>query len=256
MRLIAVGDTHGRSFWKLIANTDKWDKFVFIGDYWDSFDISYIEQLHNFREICKFKEENPDKVVLLFGKHDFNYTPTAGIYGDRYSGYQHGKAMEIGYEIQKNKDLFQMAYRHNNYLFTHAGVTTTWYGYAIKFCDMDVTGNVDEVINEVFKYRPHLFCFNGIDGTGDDVTQSPIWVRPRSLVTDAYSNYTQVVGHTGIRYISLKNPPINNDGHLIMIDALGGKNAEYLIIDDDMTSVGICIGTRDSIKYPSTDFDK
>lgn len=255
MGIIAIGDIHGRASWKIPAFTEKWDKFIFVGDYWDSFNIPYIEQLHNFREICKFKRDNSDKVILLIGNHDFHYMPVAGIYGDQYSGYQHGKAMEIGYEIQQNMDILQMAYKHGEYLFTHAGVTNTWLNWTKNFVDLENMENkpVDEYINKLFKYKPHLFLFNGIDGYGDDVTQSPIWVRPRSLNEDAL-DYIHVVGHTAQKRIGIEPTKFAYGGSGFFIDTMETAG-QYLIIDDNTTHIGRVFGQDDRVKYPSTDFD-
>ena len=39
MKTILIGDIHGRSIWKRIVADEKPDRVVFIGDYFDSFDI-------------------------------------------------------------------------------------------------------------------------------------------------------------------------------------------------------------------------
>ena len=39
MKTIAIGDIHGLSIWKDIINKENPDKVIFIGDYFDSFDI-------------------------------------------------------------------------------------------------------------------------------------------------------------------------------------------------------------------------
>ena len=62
-----MGDVHGRSYWKLLANTKSFDKLILIGDYFDSYDIDAKEQIRNFEEIVAFKEAYPDKMVLLTG---------------------------------------------------------------------------------------------------------------------------------------------------------------------------------------------
>ena len=262
MRIIAMGDTHGRSFWKQVALNEKYDKLVFIGDYWDSYDIPYIQQLHNFREICRFKEDNPDKVVLLIGNHDFHYLPIAGVYKERYSGYQRAKAMEIGHVIQEYLHLFQMAYKWENYLFTHAGVTNRWLKSTMGMpvedtIDREVkvtVPDIEEYINDVWKYKPVKFLFNGNDPYGDDVTQSPIWVRPQSLNEDALPEFIQVVGHTGMKRIGVGAVPFLNGGEGFFIDTLGTSH-EYLIITDEGTEIGSVFGHKDIVKYPSTDFD-
>ena len=89
MKIIALGDTHGRNYWQHIVskNADA-DKFVFIGDYFDSKeDISPESQILNFERIIEFKKSNHDKVILLFGNHDYHYTDNVPI-KNKYSCYQ------------------------------------------------------------------------------------------------------------------------------------------------------------------------
>ena len=45
MKTLVLGDTHGRSFWKLAINIENPDRVIFIGDYFDSFDIKGEEQM-------------------------------------------------------------------------------------------------------------------------------------------------------------------------------------------------------------------
>ena len=87
MKLIALGDTHGRTLWKQIVekNQDA-DKIVFIGDYFDTHDnVSVDQQIENFKDIIEFKKNNMEKVVLLLGNHDFHYLNGAQ---EKYSGFQ------------------------------------------------------------------------------------------------------------------------------------------------------------------------
>jgi predicted phosphodiesterase len=57
MKTIIIGDVHGRDQWKQIVAQEKdADTVIFLGDYFDSFDISAVEQMHNFKEIVEFKE--------------------------------------------------------------------------------------------------------------------------------------------------------------------------------------------------------
>lgn len=248
MKIIVVGDTHGRSFWKLIA-TQSFDKFVFIGDYWDSFDIPFQTQYDNFKEIIKFKEVNPDKVVLLLGNHDYHYLPVAQYYGEKYSGFQKQHRYEIGHTLQANKSLFKMAYLHQDkYLFTHAGVTNTWLNWAVEKSEIGHQFYpIDDLINDIFSYKPHLFKFNGNDPCGDDVTQSPIWVRPQSLNEDSL-DYIHVVGHTGQKRIAVEPTKFLNKGSGLFIDTLG-SSGEYLIIEDGEIKIGSVFSKAANTSY-------
>jgi metallophosphoesterase superfamily enzyme len=44
MKTVFIGDVHGRDVWKNIIEVEKPNRVVFIGDYFDSFDISPAEQ--------------------------------------------------------------------------------------------------------------------------------------------------------------------------------------------------------------------
>lgn len=126
-----------------------------------------------------------------------------------------------------------MAYLQGEYLFTHAGVTNEWFNWAVGQDDHGwaPTYPVDEIINETYQTRPHLFLFRGNDPYGDDTTQSPIWVRPQSLNMDALP-YTHVVGHTRMKRIATEAVDFREGGKGWFIDTLG-TTGEYLVIEDD-----------------------
>ncbi|KAA6438452.1 hypothetical protein FEM33_17350 [Dyadobacter flavalbus] len=223
MKLIAIGDIHGRNAWKEIIKSTDADKIVFVGDYFDSKDLVLAkEQIDNFNQILALKRNNPNKVVLLFGNHDFHYLSEAG---EQYSGFQFGNQYEIKEVLNEafREKLVQMAYIRNGFLFSHAGVTNTWltkHGYAGQ--------PLDEFINDLFYFQPQRFRFQaGKNGSssGDDVTQSPIWVRPESLRTDAVNGFVQVAGHTQQRSLTITDD-------LVLIDTLR-TSGEYLVIEND-----------------------
>lgn len=221
MKLVAIGDTHGRTDWKTLADTH-FDKLLFIGDYFDSGHIDAPAQIDNFLDILACKKAHPSKVILLFGNHDFHYLPVARQMGESYSGFQSRYASEIGELISQHMELLQMCYREGDYLFSHAGVTHTWLTNA-GYTD----GKVDDFINTLFKTQPEKFLFNGWNPYGDNVTQSPIWVRPASLKKNAYKYETikQVVGHTRMEKITI----VKN--RYFFIDNLDAAR-EYLIVEE------------------------
>ena len=237
MKIVAWGDIHGRKEWEAIVESHlDADVFVSMGDEWDSFDIPFDRQLENFKKLVDFKERNTEKVKLLIGNHLFHYTPTASMFGDHYSGYQKAHAVVIGHIIAAHRDLFQMAYRWENYLFTHAGLTNTWLRHTLEQAAADLPPvhetDIASFLNEVWKSKPSRFLFNGYDGYGDDVTQSPIWVRPSSLNQDAY-DMIQVVGHTHQKAIGREPTKFSNGGSGLFIDCPG----QYLVIQDNRIEV-------------------
>lgn len=64
---------------------------------------------------------------------------------------------------------------------------------------------------------------------GDDVEQSPVWVRPDSLLKDRLDTWAQVVGYTVQDSLVLS-------GEVFFIDTLG-TSGEYLIWEDGEFSV-------------------
>jgi len=131
-----------------------------------------------------------------------------------------------------------MAYKMDNFLFTHAVVNHTW----LVLVGIKNDENMVDIINDYGKYKPKVFGFDAfdakgyIDGYGDNVWQGPTWVRPKSLMKDSKDlNYIQVVGHTTQNQIDIKGKATG--GHYYFIDTLG-TSGEYLIIEDGQLTAG------------------
>jgi len=226
MKTVCIGDVHGRRIWKDIADKEyDADRFVFVGDYFDSFDVPGIEQLANFEDVIRFKKESGKDVVLLIGNHDYHYFPEIGYTGT--SGFQRGMYESISHSINENRQHLQMCYEQEGFLFSHAGISTRWLKRVFKK-DWNVNNVVDRV-NELFVTKPKWFEFNGWDPYGDNVDQTPIWIRPRSLKiannnTNLYRKYIQVVGHT-------HRPHIEFSGRTYFVDTYD-TGTDYLTIVD------------------------
>lgn len=240
MKIVVVGDIHGRTIWQDIVKTEKeFDLLIFIGDYFDSReDIEPEEQKSNFKKILTFKKRNRDKVILLLGNHDYHYLE--GV-SQRYSGYQTWQKTDIGILLKEalKSDLIKMCHVEDRYLFTHAGVTNTWCKGNLPDNSLDgLSLKLEHQINQIFKYRQSYFGFvHSSDIYGDDPRQSPIWVRPNSLIRDKIDGFIQVVGHTMQTSLEL------DESCVVLIDTLG-TSKEYLVIEDQELIVKK-IGNRD-----------
>jgi len=243
MKTIVLGDTHGRSTWKLAVHQEKPDRVIFIGDYFDSFDIPGLEQIHNFKEIIHYKESNPQvEVVLLIGNHDHHYFPETGNTGT--SGYQTGIAPSITQVIDENRHHLQMAYGFGEFLFTHAGVSPVFMDQVFGIDGWSKENLVSD-LNELFKHKPRAFEFNGFDPYGDSQTQTPIWIRPGSLMSvnkEKYKNglkkdYIQVVGHTQMRRLDIEGSDKFTGGRYYFIDTMD-TTGQYLVIQDNIITFG------------------
>jgi hypothetical protein len=230
MKHVVIGDTHGRSTWKDIVKLYQEEHIVFMGDYFDSFNISAIDQIVNFKEIIKFKEENLDRVTLLIGNHDFHYM--RGV-NEKYSGYNSLYCVDISIVLEEalSKDLLQMCYKYGNFIYTHAGVSEVW----CENVGITVDENIDISINNLFKQNPLYFGFTSKYGDpyGDEPTQTPIWIRPRALEKCAISNYMNIVGHTERDKSITKY--LNHFKKSIVVDVIHLR--EYLTIDGNNIEV-------------------
>ena len=226
MKLIAIGDLHGRNVWEKIAD-EEFDYFVFIGDYFDPYeDISIEEEIANFHQIIKFKKKFPEKVILLFGNHDFHYLKSTNQKYSRYNFDFHTLIDEV-VELAMDEKLFQMCFQFEHYLFSHAGITKTW----LKNFGIKNDKNLVENINNLLYKNPEVFEFRQLKDSksnGNNIYQSPIWVRPDSLKKDAVENVVHVIGHS-------KKPHITFQDTIIFIDILK-TSQEYLCIENDIIS--------------------
>ena len=238
-----IGDLHGRDCWKRIVEVEKADRYVFIGDYFDSFDIPGLMQMHNFKELMLWSEQTDAECVFLIGNHDYGYFE--GCDGTKTSGYQFKLAPSIKMLVREWKHKLQIAYRFDDVLCTHAGVSMDFMNGVFGRGGWDADNTV-ELLNEQWKYKPQTFDFDCVpplkmsyvDPTGDNIQQSPMWIRPKSLMRSNYDELKkqiiQVVGHTTQRSIDIKG--MATGGRYYYIDTLE-TSGEYLVYQSEKFSV-------------------
>jgi hypothetical protein len=257
MRLVAIGDIHGRDIWKqIVAKEQDADEFVFVGDYFDSFTVKGVDQINNFLDIIEFKKQSKVPVTLLLGNHDYHYYP--GIDETSTSGYQTLMAPSIKHVVDDNKQYLQAAYQSGEFVFSHAGLSSEWLDDIVE--GWDVTNMVDKV-NELLQYQPGLIAYRsfkminetewyGAQGYGDETFQGPLWIRPKSLMAankstqdgkltnkETLKNHIiQVVGHTPQDNIDIKGKATG--GRYYFIDTLEYNQGQYLIVKDGVVSLG------------------
>lgn len=199
MKTLIIGDIHGRSIWKdIIKLNDDVDSIVFMGDYFDSFDISGIDQLYNFNEIIQFKEDSDIDIITLIGNHDHHYMGA----GETYSGYQTGMRWDIEDSLRRNRLHLQVAHQIGDVIFTHAGISPVWLDN--NMANKWSKNNIVEDLNTLYEYQPTKFNFShlGFDPYGNSIEQGPLWIRPSALMKSNKgdngfkNNFRQVIGHT------------------------------------------------------------
>lgn len=195
MKTVVIGDIHGRREWRDIVNEQGMDDilYVFLGDYVDTHDdIDVKTQCDNFREIVKFKRENPDKVVLLIGNHDMQYYEINWECSN-FSMKTYAEIHDLMAEIVNNNEavIAYVDYEHH-IIMSHAGLSKIWLNehYGTETIDPDVIAGL--------KLHDCVFQFSGFhtDPYGDNTNQGPTWIRPLSLAECGVDGYTQIIGHT------------------------------------------------------------
>ena len=127
MKLLVLGDNHGRPQWEEIIEKEQPDLTIFLGDYVSSHEsIDSASQITNLEKILQYKESHMDSVILLRGNHD---TQHLGYSWAECSGY----FPHVGEYLMKNKDRFlsltQWIYIYNDIIFSHAGISKEWIKY-------------------------------------------------------------------------------------------------------------------------------
>ena len=194
-KITIIGDIHGRTIWKNIVEKEKdSDLFIFLGDYVDSYSlVTPGAQVNNFIDILNFKLTNPEKVTLLIGNHDLHYITDCRA--TRWSIKTQELLNDLNFKELINNNVLQACknVKHvTDMWFTHAGLSNTWLrNHRLMLYEKEINDAL--IVNpKWFDFSNHRFA----DPYGDDVFQSPVWIRPDSLEKDNPYGITQFVGHT------------------------------------------------------------
>lgn len=237
MNTVIIGDVHGRETWKDIVNIEGTDqRYIFVGDYWDSYDVSFNDQRDNYLDILSFKKNNMNNVELLIGNHDFNQY----VYNNKCSGYQDTYAPQIRQLLNDHFDLFDVVTtvisEKSEYVVSHAGFTKVWCNEFIHY-PSDIVQFVKNINKQWKNGLTKQFFFQTvhnsvIDMYGINPNQGPMWVRPDTL-KEYGIRANQIVGHTEGKKIKTKVTDENYEIYFV------DSQPEYLTI----TNEGIIIKT-------------
>jgi hypothetical protein len=220
MRTISIGDIHGRTYWKEI-DPSKYDKIIFDGDYVDSFYHTEQQIFENLREIIQLKKDHPDKVVLILGNHDLQYMWSYSEFGcSGYRGHMYDDLHDLFYE---NKDLFQVAFQIENYIWTHAGISKGWYNFNREiieaFVDKFETKTLADTLNGIMQTKDNPILHQVGDYRGGVYEYGGItWADRKETMNGYLPGYHQIVGHTPILEITKFG---DENGSIRYIDVLG-----------------------------------
>lgn len=227
MKTLTLGDIHGRTKWKNFADIKflltaeesaagnapfepEYDKYIFIGDYTDSFDVDNETIKNNLLEIIRFKKLYPDNVILLWGNHDVYYYINQPWLPVKYwcSGFRTEMHHDLYSIFNQNYNCFQLSYQIDNYIWTHAGIHEGWYKHrflpALK--TFDNFGFKLETLSEKlnFAFDRKMECIFDVDplrgGSGTKVG-GPLWLDKAFAVHKPLTGYNQITGHNPVRTI-------------------------------------------------------
>ncbi len=221
-KILIIPDVHGRTFWKSALESGDYEKIVFLGDYTDPYEMEGItnrDALKNFESIIAFKQQNPEKVVLLLGNHDLHYYSTYYCELARSSRYDPVSAVPLHCLFTQYNSLFQLAWETDwgsrHYLFSHAGITQSWLQR-----NMELIGLPDaEHLNRLLHSNEGLASLAQVGRMrwGSYPSGSIVWADIDELLdSNPLSGVYQIVGHT-----QLFDKPIITD-NLACLDCRGG----------------------------------
>ena len=240
-RILSIPDVHGSHKWEAVKTipADIYDYVVFHGDYFDSWENEWPDQGENFKAICDFVRKDSEHRKLLLGNHDWSYI-SGTREGPRVSGHQSAHVLEIRNLLKQNLDIIDIAFECDDWVFSHAGFSKTWVnsmkkcfhsifdvdgyewiedGYCVDFLNKHFHSFNHSAEEEYFIYEfdELLDWYGFFSPSGDEKSQGPLWIRPESLLQDAYYK-NQVVGHTELclyDHVRLKQ----NENQIICVDS-------------------------------------
>jgi predicted MPP superfamily phosphohydrolase len=217
MKTVSIGDTHGIAVAGHVRKiVDDHDKFIFIGDYVDSYDIDNISMKKNLLDLVELKGRYPEKIVLLWGNHDIQY-----LLGREHlcTGFRPEMEGEFHRIFSENENLFQLSYQVGDHLWTHAGINEIWYEKRFREGKKD-EGAFADVLNEAFALRyPPVFDV-GCSRGGRYQTGGPLWCDKDELKEGPHRGYIQIAGHNMVKEFETI---FTNDSEVVFIDKLGNE---------------------------------
>lgn len=242
--LVIIPDVHGKTIWKNIMDKEGDAEYIFLGDYFDSYrEFVPQDELNNFNDIMALG----DNVTHLIGNHDFHYSSTQ----DSYSGHLlktfellgHGERIDALIESLGLPLCTVRKRGEKTFLFSHAGISPEW----LKSVGiLKEWGSINEMvfdINQTFSEKPSIVEFSAgyanytgpdqhVSNSGDNVWQSPIWIRPSSLNMSYVENVIHVFGHTKVKEIASFYLTPEETAGFILTDVLDTRN-QYTVINEE-----------------------
>lgn len=196
--------------WKeSIANKDKFDHIIFLGNYFDSKNL--FESIQNFKELMdSFNLDEIDpiegKVELLLGGNDYQYiSKDSKIPYNRYT--ETIRTLLNSLYIDNILTLYTyLTIKDTSYLFTHAGINYGWYKKYIK--EYKLPEKIIYNPNRLFsKWKERMELIGNVGIINDEYFGygSPLWSDIQEMLNfHKFSPWYQVFGNSQLSHIVSK----------------------------------------------------
>lgn len=220
MKHIVVGDLHGKDCWREI-NVAKYDKVVFLGDYTDDWKVTDEQIYANLEHIISLKMVNWGKVELLLGNHDIQY-----LYYPQFkcSGFRGSMQPQLTYLFNRYKNCFNVAYQKDDHIFTHAGITNSWYQDFLKLPIIagyrDQNDKIADLLNMADQTAQRILLHNAGHFRGGYGDGGITWADKDETMIDMLENYHQVVGHTSVPEVETVHKDAGSITYVDVLDTM------------------------------------
>lgn len=220
--ITVIPDIHQRIDWvrSIMEQEDSWtDTFVFLGDYFDTFDLPGTNGYYSFKDTCdwccKTAKNYDQRIVWLTGNHDISYisswNPNINFLRVGHyicSGFSRNKATTFNRRITSEWiDRLDLCCFANGYALSHAGFHSSHFGpYETPEQGMHRLQKEWEKDRYSFKVdSKHWIGHVGVCRGGYNKIGSPVWLDWNQEF-EPIENFPQIVGHTEF------NPHVYNQG--------------------------------------------
>lgn len=198
------------------------DFAVQLGDLVDDWGQEYNDSLYarTIRRAIEFHKKFPNTLWCM-GNHDYGYYHRDK--GKRESGHSvfvEPKMSELIEEMKQNGLKQEIIHHVDNVIFSHAGLTSDWVAMlTLDGAEGYTMGDyIETLVNDA-----------GPEELWDE--RSPIWVRPQWDNIKMFSDCLQVVGHTPVKKVALRNGVLSTDVFSTYPDGTPIGEKEFVIVD-------------------------
>lgn len=205
-----------------ILESGQADFAVQLGDLVDDWDEDFNDSLYarTIRRAIEFHKKFPNTLWCM-GNHDYGYYHRDK--GKRESGHSvfvEPEMSELIKEMKQSGLKQEIAHHVDNAIFSHAGLTSDW--VAMLTIDEAEGYTMDDYIETLVNEAAPEELWD---------ERSPIWVRPQESNVEIFSDCFQVVGHTPVEKVELKNGVLSTDVFSTYPNGAPFGERKFVIVD-------------------------